>query len=167
MFGYFKYKINYGVVNYILDNQNTKKAFSRKVKCLNRVGNRIASTARVMGPLYSHCKLIVGEETFIGTNFHCEGNGTISIGNNCDIAPQVTILTGTHEIGNTQRRAGKGKTKGVCIGNGVWIGACSIILPGIKVGDGCIIGAGAVVTKDIPDNHIALGVPAIISPIEE
>lgn len=153
VFGYFKYKINYAIVNHILDNQNTKSAFSRKVKCLNRIGNKIANSARIMGPIYSHCKLIVGEETFIGTNFHCEGNGIISIGDHCDIAPQVTILTGSHVIGSSIRRAGSGFTKGVSIGNGVWIGACSIILPGVEIGDGCIIGAGAVVTKSVPNNH--------------
>lgn len=167
MFGYIKKKFNLFVLNHVLDNQNTKHAFTQKVHCLNRIGNRVSSSARIMGPLYSHCKLIVGEDTFIGTNFHCEGNGKITIGDYCDIAPQVTILTGSHEIGNAQRRAGTGVTKDVCIGNGVWIGACSIILPGVRIGDGCVIGAGAVVTKNVPSNHMALGIPAKFTPIEE
>lgn len=160
MFGYLKYKYNTFIINSILDNQNSKRAFLKKVKCLCRLGHCIDSEARIMGPLYSRCRLTIGKDTFIGRDFSCEGNGDVVIGSNCDIAPQVTILTGTHYIGSSDRRAGKGITTGVSIGNGTWIGACSIILPGVHIGNGCVVGAGAVVTKDMPDNTKALGVPA-------
>ena len=91
----------------------------------------------------------------------------MAIGEICDIAPHVTILTGTHEIGDSSGRAGKGITTGVTIGNGTWIGARTMILPGIRIGNGCVIAAGAIVTKDIPDNFMAIGVPAKIKPIED
>ena len=109
----------------------------------------------------------IGAGTFIGRAFSCEGIGHITIGKNCDLAPQVTILTGTHEFGDQNRRAGKGITTDVSIGDGCWIGACSIILPGVCIGKGCIIGAGAVVTKDVPDNMRAVGIPAKFSPIDD
>lgn len=166
MFGYLKHKFNIFVINYLLNNQTSSYSFFLKRKCLQSLGNNIMKTARIMGPLYSHCKLTIGEDTFIGTHFHCEGNGNVIIGNKCDIAPQVTILTGTHKIGTCERRAGEGITADVIIGSGVWIGARSIIMPGIHIGNGSIIGAGAVVTKDVPANYMALGVPAVLSPIE-
>lgn len=167
MFGYIKFKYNFFIINHILENQNQDRAMNIKRRCLARLGNNIANSARIMGPLYSHCKLTIGHNTFVGTQFRCEGNGSVIIGDDCDIAPQVTILTGTHMIGNKERRAGKGITTDVIIGNGTWICAKSCILPGIKIGNGCIIGAGAVVTKDVPDNHKALGVPARNIPIED
>lgn len=89
----------------------------------------------------------------------------MAIGEICDIAPHVTILTGTHEIGDISGRAGKGITTGVLIGNGIWIGVRTMILPGIKIGGG--LDRGSLVTKDVPDNFITTGVSAKIKPIEE
>ena len=80
------------------------------------------------------------------------------------MGPDVVILTHTHNIDRTDipmcdqgSRVGK-----VTIGNDVWIGMRSIIMPGVKIGNGAVIGAGAVVTKDVPDYAIVGGVPAKI-----
>ncbi len=167
MFGYIRRKYNFFIINNILDNQFAPKAFAKKRQCFRRIGNNIADDVRIVGPIHSLCKTTIGKGTFVGRCFTCEGNGPIEIGENCDIAPQVTILTGTHEIGDKARRAGKGITEGVTIGNGTWIGARTIILPGIKVGNGCVIAAGAIVTKDVPDNSMAIGVPARIREIND
>lgn len=167
MIGYLRNKLNMYIVNNLYSNNCSKKAFILKTKSINKLGNNVDITARIMGPIFLHGKLSVGKNSFIGTNFHCEGNGHIKVGENCDIAPQVTVLTGTHHIGSRNRRAGAGITKDVIIGNGSWIGACSIILPGVVIGSGCIIGAGALVTRDVPDNCKAIGVPAKIIPISE
>ncbi len=165
MLGYFKVRICKHILGHTLVDQNSKRAFLIKRYCLTKLreGNSIAKTVRIVGPVYSHCVLSIGDDTFIGSAFRCEGNGHVTIGKNCDIAPQVTILTGTHHIGDTSHRAGKGITTDVTIGDGTWIGACSIILPGIRIGQGCVIGAGSVVTKDMPDNTLAKGVPAKFS----
>ncbi len=151
-----------------LVDQSAPYAFRIKRYCLMkyRRGNTIAKTVRVVGPVYSYCKLSIGDDTFVGSSFRCEGRGSVTIGKNCDIAPQVTILTGTHHIGDSTRRAGEGITTDVEIGDGTWVGACSIILPGIRIGKGCVIGAGSVVTKDVPDNTLAKGIPARFSLIE-
>lgn len=166
---YIKKKFWLFIINSLYVNQNTKRAFAAKRAALQKLNraNEIDSTVRIMGPLSSFCKLKIGSDTFIGRAFSCEGNGIVCIGKNCDIAPQVTILTGTHEIGDCSRRAGSGITTDVSIGDGVWIGACSVILPGVHIGNGCIIGAGAVVTKDVPDNTKAIGIPAKHVPIQE
>ncbi|MCB7320077.1 acyltransferase [Lacrimispora sp. 210928-DFI.3.58] len=167
MFGYLKRRYCFLLLNHIYDNQTSKIAINKKNKYLRKMGNSIGNNVRVMGPLHSYCRLTIGDNTFIGTEFRCEGRGNVYIGSNCDIAPQVTILTGTHEIGTSEKRAGKGITADVRIGNGCWVGARSIILPNINIGNGCIIGAGAVVTHDVPDNCKALGIPAKIFPIKD
>ncbi|MFC4639985.1 DapH/DapD/GlmU-related protein [Deinococcus hohokamensis] len=98
----------------------------------------------------------VGAFTFIGGN----PSAHVQIGNNVDIAPKVTIITGTHQLGTPQQRAGLGETRGVIINDGVWIGAGSLILPGVSIGGGSVIAAGSVVNRDVPENVLVAGVPA-------
>ena len=91
-------------------------------------------------------------------------HGPLKIGENVMMGPEVTILTHTHNIERTDipmRQQGT-IVKEVIIGNDVWIGMRSIIMPGVKIGNGAVIGAGAVVTKDVPDNAIVGGVPSKI-----
>ncbi|MEG3092918.1 acyltransferase [Sphingomonas sp. PB1R3] len=86
----------------------------------------------------------------------------VVIGPSCDIGPFVRILTGGHEIGNADRRAGPGTARAVSIGAGCWIGANTLILGGSSIGEGTIVAAGSVVIGDLPPNCLAAGVPARI-----
>ena len=70
-------------------------------------------------------------------------------------------MTGSHAVGSSSRRAGKGEARKIIVGNGTWIGGYSIILGGVNIGDGCVIAAGSVVTRNVHDNTLAAGVPAI------
>lgn len=93
-------------------------------------------------------------------------NERIKIGKNCDIGPFVVIQTGTHEIGNSERRAGKGKCLPVTIGEGTWVGARATILGGANIGNGCVIGAGSLVLPgNYPENSLLVGVPAKVKRI--
>lgn len=100
----------------------------------------------------------------IGRNFYANHNLTIidvcsvSIGDNVLIGPQVMISTGTHPTDPVQRRETEFGAS-IKIGNDVWIGGNVSILPGVTIGNNCVIGAGSVVTRDIPDNKIAVGNP--------
>ena len=96
-------------------------------------------------------------------------DNVIRIGNNALIGPSVQIYTAYHPT-NAVERFGEPKSDGsfefcktrtapVTIGDNVWIGGGAIILPGVTIGDNVVIGAGSVVTKDIPDNVIAVGNP--------
>jgi maltose O-acetyltransferase len=106
-------------------------------------------------------KVTIGAATFVGhQSLIMGGDSNVEIGANCDISSRVSIITGTHEIGNSTRRAGKGYSKNIYIGNGTWIGYGTTIIGGVNIGAGCIIAAGSVVNKDIPANTIAAGVPA-------
>ena len=115
-----------------------------------------------------------GKNIFIGDNFLANYQVTILdvnevyIGNDVMIGPKTTITTVGHPINPNKRRQRLGQASEVRIGNDVWIGANVCILPGVTIGNNVIIGAGAVVNRDIPDNSMAVGVPArVIKEIEK
>lgn len=136
------------------------RKFEKKRKLLNKIGYSIGEGTKVVGPIRCTGKLIVGKNCWIGKNFLVNGNGTVIIGDNCDIAPEVTFQTGGHEIGDVSRRAGKGRIFNQKVGDGTWIGGRSTILNNSKIGKSCVIASCACVTKDIPDNSLVGGVPA-------
>ena len=98
-----------------------------------------------------------------GIGIHCEINGPVTIGKNVMMGPEVVIYTRGHKHDRCDipmMEQGSDEVRPVVIGDDIWIGRRAIIMPGVKIGTGCIIGAGAVVTKDIPDYSVAGGVPA-------
>lgn len=126
------------------------------------INKPLEPTFRLFPPFYTDCgkNISVGQNVFINYSCHFQDQGGIKIGNNVLIGHNVTIATLNHNQ-NPQKRANLLPSP-VSIGNNVWIGANATILPGVKIGDGAIIAAGAVVTKDVPSNKIAAGVPAKI-----
>ena len=104
----------------------------------------------------------IGNGSGLGVN--CLVHGPLEIGDKVMMGPDVVILTHTHNIDRTDIPMGDqgSRIEKVTIGNDVWIGMRSIIMPGVKIGNGAVIGAGAVVTKDVPDYAIVGGVPARI-----
>ena len=103
----------------------------------------------------------IGENSGIGIN--CRVSGNVTIGNNVMMGPDVVILTKRHEfkqIDIPMIEQGHAPEMPVTIGDDVWIGTRSIVLPGVSIGTGAIIGAGAVVTKDVPQYAISCGNPA-------
>ena len=118
---------------------------------------RLVSCARIVTP-----NVIIGDDTSIGHQVLISGNEkfTIRIGNNVDLAPRVCILSGSHLIDLIgDHSAGPGSGGNIVIEDGVWVGANSTILPGVRIGKKSIIGAGSVVAKDIPPYCIAVGNP--------
>ncbi len=107
--------------------------------------------------------VFVGKNTWIGlrNTFYCTQLAEIRIGENCDIGPDVAFVPGSHEIGQHDRRAGKGTGRNIVIEDGCWIGARVTILGGVTISKGAIIGAGALVNKDVPADTIYAGVPAV------
>lgn len=102
----------------------------------------------------------IGDHTRIG--IHCTVIGPVSIGNNVNLAQGITVTALNHNFEDTTRRIDEQgiSTKPVVIGDDVWIGANAVILPGVTIGRHVVVAAGAVVTKDVPDNCIVGGVPA-------
>ena len=122
----------------------------------------------------------VGEGTVIRPPFHCDygfqtrvGARTfanfglvaldvapITIGDDVQIGPNVQLLTATHPVEPEPRRAKWESAKPVAIGNNVWLGGGVIVCPGVTIGDNTVVGAGAVVVRDLPANVVAVGNPA-------
>lgn len=134
--------------------------FPIKRRLLRSVGYQIGKGTKVVGPIFCTAQLNIGENCWIGTNLRVHGNGAVSLGDNLDLGPDITILTGSHLIGDCKRRAGKGIICNINIGDGCWIGAKSTILNPVTIGNGCVVAAGAVVCKNLKDNVLAGGVPA-------
>ena len=137
--------------------------FPLKCKLLSISGVDIQPTARLCSSLkiVTTGRLAIGADTFIGHEvLIAGGDSSIIVGNYCDIAPRVTIVSGSHEItGAGPRAAGPGNSKPIVIEDGVWIGAGSIILGGVRIGQHSVIGAGSVVVRDIPPYSVAVGSP--------
>ncbi|MGG0825071.1 sugar O-acetyltransferase [Paenibacillus turicensis] len=110
-------------------------------------------------------RMAYGSNTTVGSNVYINFNLTIiddykvTIGNNVMFGPNVTIAVTNHPVHPDLRREGDMYALPVVIEDHVWIGSGAIILPGVTIGKGCVIGAGAIVTKDIPANVIAVGNP--------
>ena len=155
-------KVTFFRVNYLLSGAK-EKYFEKKRMLLSRLeGIEIGEGSRIVGPLEISGRLKIGKNCWIGKNLCVNGNGSVTIGDNCDIAPEVTFQTGGHEVGSTDRRAGKGLIFHQFVGNGVWIGGRATILNNVSIGNGAVIAGCACVTKDIPANTMVGGVPAKI-----
>jgi maltose O-acetyltransferase len=100
-----------------------------------------------------------GENVYFNVNCVVLDTMKVTIGNNVFFGPNVHIYTATHPLNALQRRTVE-FSKPVSVGNDCWIGGNSVICPGVTIGHGCTIGAGSVVTKDVPDNSLAVGNPA-------
>lgn len=87
-------------------------------------------------------------------------SGGVYIGKNAGIGPGTLVITATHELGPSAKRYGTGTTARVSIGAGAWIGANVTILPGVRIGSGCVIAAGSVVTRSCVPDTLYAGVPA-------
>lgn len=131
-----------------------------KRNLLNSIGCNIGENTTIVGPIECAGILITGKNCWLGKNLKVNGNGTVIIGNNCDLGPEVTFQTGGHQIGDVVRRAGNGETYTQIIGDGTWIGGRVTICNNTTVGKSCIIAGCACVIKDVPDNSLVGGVPA-------
>jgi maltose O-acetyltransferase len=120
-------------------------------------GVKINIGFRVYGP----GPVEIGDDTWIGPNckMYTAGSNGIYLGANCDVAPEVSFVCGSHETGDFWRMAGRGITHDIIIGNGSWIG-CRALLLSRKIGDGVVVGAGAVVVDEVESHCLVAGVPA-------
>ncbi|MBQ3504904.1 MAG: sugar O-acetyltransferase [Oscillospiraceae bacterium] len=133
----------------------------------------------LQGPITFHygCHTFIGDRVFINFNFTVQDDALVTIGDDCSFGPNVTIVTPVHPMLPNERKAMLDKNgnpqhmcyaKPVTIGHDCWFGANVVVCPGVTVGNNVVIGAGSVVTRDIPDNTFAAGNPArVIRPITE
>jgi acetyltransferase-like isoleucine patch superfamily enzyme len=116
-----------------------------------------AGTAVHMGCFITGRRISIGDHSVVNRRCYLDGRGGLTIGANVNISPESYLLTFTHDLGDPQFGTIGGE---VIIGDHAWLGARAMVMPGVNLGEGCVVGAGAVVTKNIDPYTIVAGVPA-------
>jgi len=124
-------------------------------------GTRIAAAPRINGGPDLFSNLIVGRDCLIDAECILDVSEKVTLGDRVTLSPGVMILTSTHELDIREHRAGPVQLSPVTVGDGVWLGARCIILPGVNIGAGAIVNAGSVVNKDVTANTRVGGTPAV------
>lgn len=134
---------------------------TRQLEVLNELLGSHGENTTVVAPFYCDYgyNIKTGDNFFANHNLTVLDCAMVSIGNNVFIANNVTLTTAGHPIDTERRNKGLEYAWPIRIGNNVWIGAGVLVLPGITIGSNVVIGSGAVVTRDIPDNVVAVGNP--------
>ncbi len=143
--------------------QSRRFSLAKKIRGFfaKRIVSYCGKNVNIEHNAYFTPELKIGNNSGIGVS--SEINGPVVIGNDVMMGPEVVIYTSGHKFDRTDvpmTEQGSTEPEPVTIGNDVWIGRRVIIMPGVSIGDGAVIGAGAVVTKDILAYAVAAGVPA-------
>ena len=145
-------------------NATRPSELEKREEILRRLFAEIGEDCYIEPPLHANW----GSHTHFGNHVYANFNltlvddGDIFVGDNVMFGPNVTLATAGHPVEPERRRLGMQFNIPIHIGNNVWIGAGSIVLPGVTIGDNTVIGAGSVVTKDIPAGVVAVGNPCRI-----
>lgn len=126
------------------------------------IGKPVDQSFGLFPPFYTDCgkNITVGKNVFINSGCHFQDQGGITIGNGVLIGHNVVLATLNHDFSPKKRSTLLPAP--VVIGENVWIGSNATVVPGVTIGNGSIIAAGAVVTKNVPENVVVGGVPAKI-----
>ncbi|MFD9564978.1 sugar O-acetyltransferase [Streptomyces sp. NPDC059994] len=131
-------------------------------KLLAELLGEVDESVRVRPPF--HCdfgyNISIGAGTFVNFGAVFLDTGRITVDKDVQIGPNVQLLTPTHELDAERRRQGWEKAEPVTIGDNVWLGGGVIVCPGVSIGADTVVGAGAVVTRDLPAGVLAVGNPA-------
>lgn len=151
----------------------------KRAQILSQIVGSMGEGSFIQGPIHFHYGVHtrIGKRFFGNFNLTIQDDAPVTIGDDCNFGPNVTIVTPIHPMLASERRTmldADGNPAHVCyarpvtIGDDCWLGANVVVCSGVTIGRGCVIGAGSVVTKDIPDNTFAAGVPCrVIRPITE
>jgi acetyltransferase-like isoleucine patch superfamily enzyme len=146
-----------------------QQSFTRtRTALLRAAGVQIGAHSLIQGPIRvtgmgNPCHFLsIGDYTIITGPLHVDLGAPVRIGHGVRIGHDVTLLTVNHAIGSESLRSGISEFQGIEIGNGTWIASRVTVLPNVRLGAGSVVAAGAVVTRDVPDNTLVAGVPARI-----
>lgn len=146
-------------------NQLKPTDYEAKEKYMQEVFGACGENCYIELPLHANWgghHLYMGSNVYANFNLTLVDDGNIYVGDKVMFGPNVTIATANHPIDPELRARGMQYNKDVHIGENTWIGANTVIVPGVRIGKNTVIGAGSVVTKDIPDYVVAVGNPCKI-----
>lgn len=153
-----------------------QRPYQEKLQAFNQLGTNETGKQKYMREVFAECgknsyielpmhanwgghHVHLGSNVYINSNASLVDDGHIYIGDHVMFGPNVTIITAGHPIEPELRSRQIQYNRDVRIGDNVWIGAGAIVLPGVHIGENTVIGAGSIVTRDIPDNVVAVGNP--------
>lgn len=146
---------------YFAYNQTGPRETERKEQLLQALFPNMEKEVVILSPIYTdygyNCR--IGEATFINHGAYLMDAGKITIGSHCFIGPNCGMYTAIHAMLPEERNRGIERAKPIVLGDNVWLGGDVTILPGVTIGSNTVIGAGSVVTKDIPSGVVAAGNP--------
>jgi maltose O-acetyltransferase len=137
-----------------------------RTSLLRAIGVRVGKGSGILGPLIVTGSgdltrlLHIGERTYVSGPLRVDLGADVRIGDDVQLGHEVSLLTLDHEMGSFEHRCGPLVAAPVSIGDGVWIGSRAMVLPGVSIGSGAVVAAGAVVTRDVPPNALVAGMPA-------
>lgn len=143
--------------NLLPENKNEKRTILKKL--FGRTGKNITIEPNFFCDYGFN--IYCGENLYINHNCVILDCAPVNFGTNVFIGPNCGFYTAIHPLNAKERNTFAEYAKPITIGNNVWIGGNVVILPGITIGNNSVIGAGSVVTKDIPDNVVAVGNPCV------
>ena len=158
-------------------NRTYEDETEKRAEILRQIVGKMGENCFMQGPIYFHygTHTTIGNNLFANFNFTVQDDAPVTIGDHCNFGPNVTLVTPIHPMLPEERKvliAPDGTPKRLCyakpihIGNDCWFGANVVVCPGVTIGDGCVIGAGSVVTRDIPPMSFAAGSPCrVIHPL--
>ncbi len=122
--------------------------------------SRLAGTLKITGPGSASDLLSIGPDCYLTGPLHIDLLDVVRIGSHVYMGYEVMLITADHEVGPSAQRFGARVHGAIEIGDGAWIGSRAVVLPGVRVGRGAVVAAGAVVTKDVAPDTLVAGVPA-------
>jgi maltose O-acetyltransferase len=133
---------------------------------LRGLGVRIGARSLLAGPLHLtgsgpvRALLSIGQGCYLTGPLHIDQTASVHIGDRVYMGYDVMLITADHELGESAQRCARRVYRSICVEDGVWIGSRAVILPGVRLGGGSVVAAGAVVTRDVAPDTMVGGVPA-------
>ena len=132
-------------------------------------GTAFGGRVRVVGMSASASRsssVTIGTNCWVNDGCTFDTSAEITLGNGVALGHEVMLLTSTHEIGPQFYRAGRSIDLPIIVGDGAWIGARAVVLPGVTIGRGAVVAAGSLVNRSVADNVLVAGVPArVVRPL--
>jgi maltose O-acetyltransferase len=154
----FKFAIFNLVVNVFIGSPFVPRHLRREL--YRALGFKIGAATLSPHLTFKSSNVEIGDNVFINEGCLFDNLERVTIGDEVHVGPEVLFGTSSHEPGDTSSRAGPVFLAPLAVSKGCWIGARAMLLPGVKVGEGCVVAAGAVVTRDCLPHGLYAGVPA-------